>query len=142
MAVALGETLDALKKSKGKFAARDVVNAARPTASPIHDLFEWNDAQAADKFREEQARGYIRSLVIVVEGRKGEVTMPVAVSFGSGDGYTSTEVVMSSAQLRARLIQQALDEAEAWRDRYRHLRELGSVFASIERAKAKLKKAS
>ena len=138
LAEALGKTLDALRSRKGRFAARDVVRAARSKSSPIHSLFEWNNARAAEMFREEQARGYIRSLVVVVEGDDGgEIAVPVAVSFGPGDGYTATEVVMSSTQLRARLIQQALEEAEGWRARYRHLKELAAVFEAIERVKSR-----
>jgi hypothetical protein len=140
LAAALGATLDALRSKRGTFGARDVVKAARSKSSPIHSLFEWSDARAAEMFREEQARDYVRSLVVVIEHNGEELAMPVAVSFGPGEGYTSTEVAMSSTQLRARLIQQALDEAESWRDRYRHLKELATIFEAIERAMVRRKK--
>lgn len=136
LAQALGAVIERLRSKRGKFEARDIVRAARPKSSPIHRLFDWNDAKAAEKWREIQARDYVRHLVVVVEHNGREDTMPVAVSFGAGKGYVATEQAMSSTTLRAVLLKQALAEAEAWRDRYRHLAELSSVFEALERVAA------
>lgn len=135
LAAALGATIERLRSRKGKFEARDIVRAARPKSSPIHALFEWNNARAGERWRENQARDYVRHLVVVFDHDGEEATMPVAVSFGSGTGYVSTESAMSSTALRALLLKQALAEAESWRDRYRHLVELAEVFAAIDRAR-------
>lgn len=41
------------------------MNAARPPSTALHQLFEWNDERAAENYREEQAKGIIRSVRIL-----------------------------------------------------------------------------
>lgn len=46
----------------GEIRADDVVAAAEPENSPIHDLFEWDDEEAGARYRLSQARTLIRSV--------------------------------------------------------------------------------
>ena len=56
----VGEIFEALsEENAGLVTARAVVDVARPTESPIHDEFEWNDEVAGQSWREETARGYM-----------------------------------------------------------------------------------
>lgn len=137
-AAALGATIERIKSRSGAFSAKQVVAAARAKGSPIHGLFEWDNRKAAEKYREIQARDMIRCLVYVSGDGDGETEIPAAVSFGPGDGYVGAREVLSSADLRARLIRQALAEADSWRGRYIHLKELGAVFAAIDKIKVSL----
>jgi hypothetical protein len=43
-------------EKKGRITAHAVLDAARPESSPIHDCFDWDDSEAAEKWRLEQAR--------------------------------------------------------------------------------------
>lgn len=63
-----GEFLTELDQSNGGLGVTPqmFVEAARPEDSPAHDAFEWNDSKAAERYREEQARKTIRSIVVVV----------------------------------------------------------------------------
>lgn len=47
--------------------AQRVVNAARPDDAPLHPLFEWDNAMAAEAYRLDQARMLIRSIDIIVQ---------------------------------------------------------------------------
>ena len=44
----------------GIISPRDVVDAAKNEASPLHPYFEWNDSVAADKYRLGEARNLLR----------------------------------------------------------------------------------
>jgi len=55
------------KQNGGKITPRMVVDAARDDNSPLHDYFEWNDSEAAEKYREMQARTLLRSVPLKVK---------------------------------------------------------------------------
>lgn len=64
--------LERIRKEKG-LTAPAVVDASRPENAPLHSCFTWDDFEAAEKYRESQARTIIRA-VFVVEDEK---TAPV-----------------------------------------------------------------
>lgn len=51
-----------------------VVEDARNVASPLHDLFEWDDSKAAHEYRLDQARAIIRTVRVVVNIDNAQVT--------------------------------------------------------------------
>jgi len=131
---ALGRVLEEVQDDDGRYEAALIVERAKAKASPIHDLFEWDNTKAGHLYRCVQARRYVRFLVVDVKDNGDSVRMPAAVSFGPGRGYQATERVMTNAELRERLVGQALEEAQAWRKRWQHLKELSEVFVAIESA--------
>lgn len=66
--------LSELYKKKKGLKPSQVVRAAKPASSPIHDEFEWDDAQAAEQHRLAQARHIIRITPIKI-GRKPAAKM-------------------------------------------------------------------
>lgn len=63
---------DLARQHNGAVTPQEVVEAARPETSPLHDYFEWNDNEAAQKYRLTQARGLLNRFRItyVVEERR------------------------------------------------------------------------
>lgn len=59
----VAEVLVCLAKRDGKVTPEAFLEAATPTDSPIHDLFEWNDTVAAVSHRLHQARQIVRSVI-------------------------------------------------------------------------------
>lgn len=57
----------------GRLTPDAVVADARDPESPLHDAFEWDDREAADRYRTQQARHLISSHRIYIERR--EVTI-------------------------------------------------------------------
>lgn len=53
------------ERTEGAVTAGAVVDAARSNDSPLHKAFEWDDGEAAEAFRRQQAMRLIRALVIV-----------------------------------------------------------------------------
>jgi hypothetical protein len=61
------EFIESLETRSGKITPADIIEAARPEDSPIHDCFEWDDTAAAAAWRMEQARDLIRRVKIEIQ---------------------------------------------------------------------------
>ena len=59
----VGETIAKIKKVNGSLKTEMVVNEAKNKKSILHNYFEWNDTKSAQKFRMQQARNLIGSIV-------------------------------------------------------------------------------
>jgi len=130
--IAAGIILKAQSKSPdGICQAQSVVDAARSKRSPIHDDFEWDDAVAAEEARRYTARSMIRMLVVVVEHRDPE---PLFCNIRVGDvkGYMPVEVALSKTSTRNALLNNALRDALAFRQKYALLSEMAGVIQAIE----------
>jgi len=112
-----------------------VVDAARPASSPLHSKFEWDDTAAAEQYRLQQARQLIRITVNVIGGRADEEKLWVSLKPDrtNGGGYRGIVSVMSDTNLRNQLLEDALEDAENFQQKYRHLSELSEVFAAIKK---------
>lgn len=133
-----GERLETIRvRNNGRLTAEDVVEDARPEDSPLHPAFEWNDDVAAEKWRAEQARYLIRSLVVRVDRAEGEPTPIrafVSVERDEDRSFTSLAHAMSDEELRQQVLNRAWAELLAWRRRYQEYQELAAIFSAIEQA--------
>lgn len=107
--------------------AEQVVEAARPEDSPLHEYFDWDDAAAAHQHRLNQARRIIVSYTITLE--VPEIRVPAAVSLrvdrgAEGGGYRLMEDVVKSADLMAAYRLDALKDLDIWCERYKLLRDI------------------
>lgn len=137
-ATVAGAELDRIRESNaGALTAAAVVDAARHPDSPLHKAFNWNDDEAAEMFRQQQARHLIHSIRVTVTG--GESAPPRLVYVNvttreAGRAYLPADVVLSDDQYRDQAVGEALAALEGWRRRYADLRELSDLFAAIDRA--------
>lgn len=119
-----GEALDELQHDEGgTLTPPVVVNAARPIAAPLHPLFEWDDVQAAERHREDQARHIISSIRIIQPRRdpRDEPQMIrafVNLTEGTARGYVPLARVLESEDLLQQAISQAAAELRAFEKRY------------------------
>lgn len=139
-AQAAGEELERVRKAGGgNLTAVDVVEAARPRRSPIHDAFEWDDRKAAGEYRKERARHMLRSLTVVIE--EGPSPQPwhayVVLEEQGKKHYKSLQVALGYDSLRSQLLEKAKKEMNVWRRRYQYLHELAKVFEAIDAANGK-----
>ena len=119
-----------------------VLKYAAPAASPLHDIFDWNDSTAAHQFRLIQARNMLRSLRIVVrklddpiEKRRFLINVPMASSLEEAPknkAYVPVADAMKSPELRPVVLRNALQELRAFQRRYAELQELADVIAHID----------
>lgn len=59
-----GRVFEELENSETGLTASALVEVSRSKKAPLHKAFEWNDAIAGEKWREQQARVLINHLVI------------------------------------------------------------------------------
>ena len=129
-----GEELSRIYKERGSLNAADIVDESRNIEAPLHPCFEWNDAMAADKYRQSQAANIVRSIVTVEESASGpqEVRAFVRVQ----ESYRPISVVVNSEEQMEELLKTALMELSAFRKKYAALAKLAPVFESIEKVSA------
>lgn len=112
-----------------------VVNEAQNPESPLHPYFDWDDSEAACKWRLEQARRLIRVAVTIIHP---DQTEPIRTYVSLLDdrmtraGYRSTVEVLNDKERRDAMLQQALRELAAFRKKYAVLSELAEVFAAAD----------
>lgn len=134
--------LKALAESRGgALSPEDVVRAAKPASSPIHDQFEWDDSEAARRYRLQQAGELLRVSVEVIEAGGRDTFMVRAFTSLStdrdkgGTSYRATVSVLTDKEMRAQMLVDALAELRAFERKYATLKELASVFAAIRKAR-------
>lgn len=128
------------KRDGGLLRPQAVVDAARDEESPLHGAFEWDDGEAAQKYRLLQAQSLIRSFKVEIERNGQTHTVPVFVGVStdrtgekSDNPYRLLEQVAKRPDLMAVAVQDALDQLEAMRNRYAHLQELADVWAAVDK---------
>lgn len=138
------EVISALKAvadaNSGILRAVDVVEAARPDTSPLHSQFDWEDSEAAHKWRLHQARNLIRVTVEYIGTGDEKTSTRVFVSLTTdrqedGGCYRATAAVMSNSEYRRQLLADALEEMKRFEKKYADLKELVEVFAAMRRAR-------
>lgn len=153
----VGKFLVHLQEQSGteEIQPKQVLEAARPKASPIHDYFTWDNQRAAEKQRLEEAAYLLRSIQIEYvdlgpDHRAGTMRMLVniqreAVEAGeesrpSDRVYLPMLSVLKDPALRHQLLVEALDQAIHWKNRYGHFKELATIFEAIRRVEKRLTK--
>lgn len=136
----VGERLEHLRQKHGGLDAVLVVEDARPPGAPTHEAFEWDDARAAEQYREDQARYLIRSVTVQQTGEeKPSVRAFVVVNeTGAEQTYTSVYVALADEQLRKQVLARALRELQQWEARYQELAELAEVLSAARAARERL----
>lgn len=143
-----GVRLNALvEKHGGSVTPEIVVNDARQEDSPLRDWFEWDDNKAAARYRLRQAREMLRSVVTVVilderAEREEEIRAFHNIVIEDERIYAPVARVLTEADLRKQMVEQALRELDAWRRRYKQYAELAAIFEAIDAGHEQLKLAA
>jgi hypothetical protein len=143
IAVAAYEAL--LSRNGGRVGPSDVLDEARDPASPLHDLFEWDNDEAGERYRLAQASALIRrwkgsvmkidaeAKVVRVETVR-RVQSPAGLRSAGGRSYMPVEEIMANPETRDDMIKTVLRELSAYRKRYADLVALADVWAAIDDA--------
>jgi hypothetical protein len=145
-AEAIRSELLAINEEHGVLTPELVVQRSREPASALHQFFEWDDDQAAEKFRLVQAGALIRRVRLTIVRASTETKV---VTFGSvrafvspaserkskanpEGGYGTIQDVLSDEDRRADLIATARRELAALRRKYETLEELSAVWDAVD----------
>lgn len=122
-----GEELERIYDEHGKIEPAEVVNESRPETAVLHPCFEWRDDVAAEKYREEQARGICRCIVVTKE-EKGKEPIEVRAIMNVQGEYHPTQVIIQHEDKYNALYQSALRELESFKKKF-------YILSDIERLK-------
>lgn len=141
--------IDIAIRHEGRLDPEIVVQEAANSDSPLHSRFEWDDTEAARKYRNVQAGVLIRQIKITVirqEPETKELTLTTTREFQSlpskrskkgskeSDGsYERVAAIMGDPDKRAEMLATALRELASYRKRYADLTELAGVWREFDK---------
>ncbi len=132
----IGEELSKIADAgSGELKPLAVVEYARNPKSSLHKHFTWDDKEAADAYRLDQARELIRVIRVEIDDAE-----PVRAFLSISDGktsYRSTQDVMASTHLQSLVLKQADRDLAAWQARYA---DLGAICDDVKAARQKIAK--
>lgn len=130
----VGKELEVLA-NENNLTPEAVLNIAKDENSSLHNLFEWNDEIAAEKYRLSQARQIIQQIVVVnnhpnAEAR--EIRAFVTESKNNGHYQLITTVIEDPITYEV-LIKRAKLELQAFKDKYKSIVEFKELFSEIDK---------
>jgi hypothetical protein len=141
------ELLRIAAENGGILKAEEVVNCAESESSPLHKFFDWDDSEAAVKWRLEQARNLINVTVEYLPSAGSNETISVKVfqnlstdRCNAGGGYRISVDVLDDRDLYARLVQDAINTMNYFCEKYASIKQLKKVISEMRLATNRLKK--
>lgn len=134
-AQAVGQQFEQLAASEGGLTPATVLEANTPEGTPLHDSFEWNDTEAAEKYRLHQAGHFIRCIAIRPEATKEEPRPETVRAFFNvnAESFEPLTAIIAVADKKDALLRQAFAELDTFRKKYHALKALQPVFdAAVE----------
>ena len=129
-----GNELDRIYQKHGELNPADIVDESRPDYAPLHPCFEWDDAKAAEKYREHQAGNIVRNITVVCDTQEEPKNVRAFVRVQST--YQPINIVLEDVDKTNELLQSALRELKAFRDKYKTLAALAPVLSAIEQVES------
>ena len=152
----VGKTLEEIEDSYGEVTPALLLDASKADDSPTHNLFTWDDAVAAEKYRLSEAGRVIRDLhieyvsesheptdkQIAIEGREpikyvGRAYVNVIPvednSLSTAGRFVNIGTAMSDSEMRKNVLLNAQRELRIFTQKYKKYEELSAVIESIER---------
>ena len=136
-----GEVMEKIEQRDGELTKEAFLEESRPEDSPTHDLFEWDDTVAAEKFRLEQSRMCIADIVVEVvksdeETKKVHAFVNVNKKSDKAS-YSNIQIAMDDEEKRKIVLQNAFTELKQFEQKYSDLAELSGVFSEVHKAEMK-----
>lgn len=130
----VGKELEVLA-NENNLTPEAVLDIARDESSSLHNLFEWNDEIAAEKYRLSQARQIIQQIVVVnnhpnAEAR--EIRAFVTESKNNGHYQLITTVIEDPITYEV-LLRRAKLELQVFKDKYQSIIEFKELFSEIDK---------
>lgn len=126
----LRDHLQSIYDEHGKLTPKIVVDEARDPNHPLHNRFEWDDGVAAEKYREDQARGLIRLLRVTyrnAEGERGCVRSYHSVRTQEGYSYEPIEKITDNPMLTKILLADMRRDWQVLKRRYERFEEFAEM---------------
>lgn len=134
-----------IKKTQG-LTAENIIKSARNPKNPLHNLFEWDNKIASEKYRIHQALLLINQIRIKIKNKTYIAFENVKVKVNNSNSKNSFErrymemnEIISNKQLRLQILNRAVNQLTFWQTQYNNYKELKPVYIAIEKVKNKIK---
>lgn len=125
------------RRNGGVLLVEDVLKEAQNEDSILHKHFEWDDSEAADQYRRQQARALIqRCKIQIVESEPTEIRAFVSLPTdrSNGGGYRLTSEVVSDEYMKSELLHDIRLTISRWNKKLHLLdRDLSDLLVEVER---------
>ena len=112
-------------EKQGRTSAEDVLADAKRPESPLHDLYDWNVASAAEAYWLDRTRAIIRLVRVVVHTEHQTLRLPRYIRDpalpANEQGYASIESVRLESTLARRALVSELERVTSALRRARHI---------------------
>lgn len=109
-----------------------ILEKARDESSELHKCFTWDDTEAAEKWRINEARLVARQLVIKeVEVPKDRPEVRLLFKTDNESGYKPTHIIVKQEDEYKKLLERAWAELRAFKQKYSMLEELREILELI-----------
>ena len=140
----VGDTLEEIAKT-GEITSAKFLDASRPEDAPTHNLFEWDDSTAAERYRLQQATIAINSIEVQIVDEVNATVTPQAAFVNviskaprKAGAFVPIEIAMSDEAMRSTILLNALNELKSFRRKYSQLSELADIFFEIKKIEQKV----
>lgn len=131
-------------KEENGLTAETVVNRAENKNNPLHNLFVWDNTEAARLWRLQQARVLINEIEITIEDKDyyafENVSVVVSKDTEPVRAYLERREIISNKELRTQVIESAKGQLFYWRDKYTQYNVFLGVVKAINGLEKKEKK--
>ena len=112
----------------------EIVEKAKDESTELHKCFEWDDSIAAQRWRLQQARQIVCFLVYEEEKKEEEEQAPIRffVKASHNKGYQPVKLVVRDKDEYKAMLDRAVRELKAFKEKYQRLSELEAVFDAID----------
>lgn len=132
----VGKQFESIETKYGEVTSQYVLQEAADKNNPMHELFEWDDTVAANKYRLHQASVLICNLAIEVEDNATEKTLVtrayVDVSDSDKGSFINVVSAFKNPDSKSIVLQRAYNELAAFKAKYQSLSELSLVIKDID----------
>lgn len=114
-------------RNGGVLTPEAVVRAAKKSTSPLHQCFDWNDSEAAEKWRHQQARVLIHNVMVITTTATRTFSVPKYVRDPRAEyneqGYTALVEIRDELDVAADALAYECVRAAAVLERARNIAE-------------------
>lgn len=131
----VGAEFEKIEKEHGKITSQFVLDSARDTDSPIHSMFEWDNAIAGEKYRLHQATTIILSLKVEKETEKKPKVLRAYYNVSETEkkgSFINVDSAFSNPDTQEIILKRALREFQSFRNKYENLKEFAEVFEKFD----------
>lgn len=137
----VGHEFERIEKEYGKVTSELLLQNAEAEDSPLHELFEWDDAVAGHKYRLTQATNVIINLAIEVE--KEQKPRKIRAYYNVSDTerkgrFINAESAFANPDTKEIILKRAYKEMQSFMQKYENLTEFAPVFEAIESIKSEI----